>query len=183
METQLDNNNTESTARRLGAIFLILGWITAIVLVALLINKTIFNTKPPTISETEAGKQITLYSDYDSHFRVKGTVNGVPVTFLIDTGASSIAVSDKIATKAGLTRMARITTETANGTAVGYFTTIDTLLIADVVIRDTSGIIVPKLGTEALLGMNILKMFIIKQTKDTLTLTVPLPNSTPSQEY
>lgn len=179
----MDNNNTESTARRLGAIFLIIGWVIAIVLVALLINEAMFKSKPHDISETEAGKQIIIYRDYDSHFRVKGAINGVPVTFLIDTGATSIAVSADIAAKAGLKSKARLITETANGEAVGYLTTIDKLLIADITIEDTSGVIVPALGAEALLGMNILKRFIIKQTADTLTLTVPLPNTPTNQEY
>lgn len=172
MDTQLDNNNTESESRQLGAAFLVVGWIAAIAIVALLLNNTLFATKKPSISESDAGKQISIYRDYDSHFRIKGAINGIPVTFLIDTGATSLAISEELATKAHLEQQAPLVTETANGEARGYFTKIDKLDIGGVEVNNVSAVIIPGLDV-ALLGMNVLSKFSIQQTNDTLTLTVP----------
>ncbi len=172
LETQLDNNNTESQSRQLGATFLVIGWITVIAIFALLLNSTLFGTKAPSISESDAGKQISIPKDYDSHFRVKGEINGIPVTFLIDTGATSIAISPELAKQANLSNKTRITMETANGEVSGYLTRIENLNIAGIEIKNVSAVIIPELDT-ALLGMNVLSKFSIQQTKDTLTLTVP----------
>ncbi|HSX20852.1 MAG TPA: hypothetical protein VLG38_07015, partial [Gammaproteobacteria bacterium] len=62
------DNDTESQSRQLGAAFLVVGWIAAIALVAVLLNNTLFGTKRPSISDTDAGKQIIITRDRDSHF-------------------------------------------------------------------------------------------------------------------
>lgn len=173
----MDNNNTESQSRQLGAAFLVIGWIAFIVLIALLLNHTLFATKTPSISETDAGKQITIYRDYDSHFRIKGNINGIPVTFLIDSGATSVAMSEAIANQSKLQKKAPITAQTAAGESVGYFTKIEEIEIGGITIHNVSGVIIPDFDSnEALLGMNVLSKFTMQQNKDTLILTVPNNN-------
>lgn len=172
-EKQLDNDN-ESQSRQLGAAFLVVGWIAAISLIAVLINHTLFGVKKPSISETYAGKEITIQRGHDSHFRVKGSINGVPVTFLIDTGATSVAVSASLAEQAGLKKQAPMATDTAGGQTQGYFTVVNKLEFAGIEINEISAVIVNKLpAEEALLGMNVLQKFTINQSKDTMVLTVP----------
>lgn len=168
----MDNN--ESNSRQLGAAFLVVGWIAAIALLAVLINNSLFGTKKPSINETDAGKQITIQRDYDSHFRIKGSINGVPVTFLIDTGSTSVAVSKEVAMRAHLTKQAEVTAETAGGNSQGYFTVIDKLSFGGIDVNHISAVIIPDLGgNQALLGMNVLQKFKIEQTQDTMVLTVP----------
>lgn len=177
-EKQLDNDN-ESQSRQLGAAFLVVGWIAAIGLIAVLINHTLFGVKKPSISDTYAGKEITIQRGHDSHFRIKGSINGIPVTFLIDTGATSVAVSANLAEKAGLKKQAAMNTETAGGETQGYFTVINKLEFAGIELSDTSAIIVDQLPAgEALLGMNVLQKFTINQSKDTMVLTVPTAQNT-----
>lgn len=170
----MDNNNIESSNRRLGATFLIVGWIIAIGLVVILVNFSLFSTKNPMISSSQVGTQITISRDNDSHFRLKGSVNDIPVTFLIDTGASSVAISDAVAKRAGLKYKAELTTETANGSAMGYFTVIDKMMLGPVELNHVPAIIVPNLSSDqALLGMNVLQHFHIQQTQETMMLLVP----------
>ncbi len=126
------------------------------------------------INSSEAGTQITISRDYDSHFRLKGSVNNIPVTFLLDTGASSVAVSDELAKRAGLKNKGELTTETANGSTIGYFTVIDKIMLGTVELNNVSAVIAPNMGSnQALLGMNVLRHFEIRQTKDYLILIVP----------
>jgi aspartyl protease family protein len=51
----------------------------------------------------------------DGHFYVKGSVNSKPLTFLVDTGASSVTVSEEFARSAGLQGGEPTTFNTANG--------------------------------------------------------------------
>lgn len=177
METQLNSwhhNTTESKHKRLGAAFLIIGWLLILGLVALLFNFTLFQTKAPLINTTAAGTQIIIYRDNDYHFRIAGSINGVGVTFLIDTGATSIAVPNDIAIAANLPHLSRVMTETANGSSIGYFTKITKLDIGTIQFNNASAIIVPNMDSDqVLLGMNILQHLNIQQTQDTLIITVP----------
>jgi aspartyl protease family protein len=177
---KLDTNNNETDDRRLGGIFLIIGWIVALSLVAFLVHENMYSTKPPSFIATNSGKQLTISRDYDSHFRITGTINGVPVTFLIDTGATSIAISEHVAAEAGLKKKGEVTTETANGTGVGYLTHIAELQINQIEFKDIAAVIVPNLGSnEALLGMNVLSKFNIQQTDSAMVLTVPAQHAAP----
>ena len=118
--------------------------------------------------------QITLHRHYDHHFRIKGKVNNVPITFLVDTGATSIAISEKLARQAKLPRYAPIHIQTANGMTIGYMTRIKELRFNSIVLKNVRAVISPNLETSSsLLGMNVLKKFRIIQEKDTLTLTIP----------
>jgi len=174
METRLDNNNIGSNTRRLGGIFLIIGWLIFLGLIALLIQESIYKTKNPTISQTYNGSQLTIYRGKDSHFRVKGSINGIEVTFLIDTGASSIAVSEHIGKAAKLKKLSRVATETANGSSTGYLTSIEHIYIGGIELNNLSAVIVPNMDSDmALLGMNALKNFSIQQTGDTMIISVP----------
>lgn len=55
----------------------------------------------------------------DGHFYVEGSVNGRPITFLVDTGASSVVVSEAFARRAGLAGGEPTTFSTANGKLEG----------------------------------------------------------------
>ncbi len=55
----------------------------------------------------------------DGHFRVAGRVNGQPVEFLVDTGASTVTVSEAFARMAGLDGGQSVTFQTANGELQG----------------------------------------------------------------
>ena len=50
----------------------------------------------------EQGGEITLYIDENHSFRARGTVNGAPVMFVVDTGASRTAISLEVAQASGI---------------------------------------------------------------------------------
>jgi aspartyl protease family protein len=55
----------------------------------------------------------------DGHFHVEGRVNGQAVSFLVDTGATTVTVSEALAQSAGLQGGRSVTFQTANGTLLG----------------------------------------------------------------
>jgi aspartyl protease family protein len=64
---------------------------------------------------TDSGGQLVIPRQKDGHFYVPGEVNRQPVNFLVDTGASAVAVTDALARAAGLPEGSRITVSTAGG--------------------------------------------------------------------
>lgn len=62
---------------------------------------------------------VVMERSHDQHFYVEGAINGYPVTFLVDTGASLVSVSHDLADKIGLPAGAPAIFNTAAGRAVG----------------------------------------------------------------
>jgi len=58
---------------------------------------------------------VTVPVDDDGHFRVRGTVNGQPAVFIVDTGATFVGISDELARRANLQGGAPVQFHTANG--------------------------------------------------------------------
>ncbi len=63
-----------------------------------------------------ASGELVIPRSRDGHFYVRGEINRQPVNFLIDTGASSVAISTELARAAGLPEGRPVTVATANGT-------------------------------------------------------------------
>ncbi|MEO8203005.1 MAG: TIGR02281 family clan AA aspartic protease [Betaproteobacteria bacterium] len=116
---------------------------------------------------------ITLVADPAGHFLAEGSVNGAPVRFLVDTGATVVAIPGKAARAMGidLTRAERATAMTANGPAPAYRVKLDSvklgaieLLNVDAVILDGGGL------TQPLLGMSFLSRLDMRREGDSMTL-------------
>jgi aspartyl protease family protein len=95
----------------------------------------------------------------DGHYWLRAEVNGVPANFLVDTGATLTAISERTAAAAGLEpREAAIPVrmQTANGTVAAEMTSIDELRFGNVTARGLDAIIAPGLGPTNVIGMNLL---------------------------
>lgn len=116
-------------------------------------------------------KEIVLQRNVHGHYVANGTINYQEVTFLLDTGATDIAVPEPLADKIGLTKTYPITVKTANGNVKAYRTRIESVAIGDIVLYDLNATILSNMhGNEALLGMSFLKHFEIIQKGKTLTI-------------
>lgn len=115
---------------------------------------------------------VVIPRHHDGHFRVAGSVNGVPVMFLVDTGASLIAVTDALARRAGLEGGDRITFQTANGPREGRVMVSESVTVRSLAV---SGL---RVGTgytgrsddDALLGQNFLRHFDVEMGRDRMVL-------------
>ena len=122
----------------------------------------------------EGGTQIVLERNRYGHYNVNGNINGQPVEFMLDTGATWVAVPARLADRLGLKRGHQTQVRTANGTAVAYVTTLASVRLGDIEVRDVRALINPGMdGEEVLLGMSVLKNLEFSQRGNSLTLRQP----------
>ena len=115
--------------------------------------------------------ELVLRRDRAGHYRFPGWINGRPVRFLLDTGATQVAIPSAVAERLGLQRGAPIIISTANGRATGHRTRLDSLRLGDIELRDVAALIAPGMdGDEVLLGMSALKQLEFSQKGGTLVL-------------
>ena len=116
-------------------------------------------------------QEIVLQRNSYGHYVSSGTINNHEVTFLLDTGASDIAIPESIANSVGLSKGRAIVVKTANGNAKAYQTRLDSVAVGDIKLYDLNATILPNItGDEILLGMSFLKHFEIIQKGKTLTI-------------
>jgi aspartyl protease family protein len=116
--------------------------------------------------ETGAGaaERLVLDAGPGGHYMVPGEINGERVSFLIDTGASHVAVPAHLAGRLGLARGRPIGVNTAAGRAMAYDTTIDEIAIGGLRARRVRGSINPAMsGDFVLLGMTFLRQVDLSQ--------------------
>lgn len=112
----------------------------------------------------------------DGHYWLRATVNGAPVNFLVDTGATLTAVSGETATRVGLApRKAGIPIrmQTANGAVAAQLTTIDDLRFGNVAAHGIDAIIAPGLGPTNVIGMNLLSRLASWRVEGSTMILVP----------
>ncbi len=115
---------------------------------------------------------IELSRARDGHFHIDGAIQGAPVRFLIDTGASTVSISQQLAARIGLGCEVSATFSTANGVVQGCSSRVEEIEFGPFRITNASVAILPNLTSEALLGMNALRKVRMEQQADTLKLSI-----------
>ena len=129
------------------------------------------NTDPDSFALTDGSLQVVLLRNRQGHYVSAGTVNGRSVTFLLDTGATDVAVPAGLAKNLGLDYGSRIQVNTAAGVVSVFSTTIKQLTLGQIELSEVSASITPSMGGETiLLGMSALKQIEFTQRGNTLTL-------------
>jgi aspartyl protease family protein len=117
------------------------------------------------------GSEVVLKRSRDGHYIFPGTINGRPVSFLLDTGATLVSVPAHRAEELGLAAGAHQQSVTANGTVVTRATRVATLAFGPFVMRGVPASLNPGMaGDQVLLGMSVLKHLEFTQRGDTLIL-------------
>ncbi len=107
----------------------------------------------------ESGGEMVFRRSMDGHFHVNASVNGQPVRFLVDTGASDIVLSPADAERTGfapseLTFNMRY--QTANGTGWGAPVTLRSIEVGAIRFRNVTASVNGAPMSESLLGMGFL---------------------------
>lgn len=119
------------------------------------------------------GNRIVLPAGQGGHFFAAGSINGRAAQFMVDTGATSIAMSVADAERAGIAYKNGQQTRvgTANGTVSAYRVKLDSVRIGDVEIFGVDALVVPGNMPYMLLGNSFLSRFQMTRDNDQMTLT------------
>ncbi len=125
-------------------------------------------------SEAHASQRPTviLSAEPSGHFVTQGAVNGVPILFLLDTGATSVAISAYDAKRMNLDyqRNAPVAIGTAAGVQKAWKVNFDTVKVGSITLNQVDGFVVEANINPALLGMSFLNRTDMKREGQTLTL-------------
>lgn len=166
-------NDEETAHRKRGGRMIFIGWAAAFAFAFLFFQFVLDYRQNPNQLSVLAAQDgaLTLKRNAAGHYLAEGTLNGRKTTFLLDTGATRIAVPAHIADETGLPRRRLQRVSTAAGDAAAYSTVIEHLQIGGLVFSGMSGVIIPDMeGDTVLLGMNALEHLYITQHDGELSL-------------
>lgn len=162
--------------QRMGSTMIIAMWLVLIAILLYLFNDMLEEQHNPnqqiqTISHGNGIKELTLQRNHFGHYVASGTINNHPVTFMLDTGASDVAIPEALANDIGLSKGRPLTYQTANGKITVYATVLDDIALGDIRLQQVRATINPNVqGKDILLGMSFLKHIEFTQRGNTLTL-------------
>ena len=124
-------------------------------------------------SASAGGSEIVLSAGAGGHFTTDGQINGKAVTFLVDTGASAIAMGQADADRLGINYKSapRGFAGTANGRIPVNLVTLSSVRVGDVEVANVEAVVMPSALQHVLLGNSFLTRFQMKRDNDTLRLT------------
>ena len=122
------------------------------------------NAAPPKVQAATVAqaspRSLSIPRDARGHFQTDGRIDGQRVDFMVDTGASLVALNEKSAARFGL-RPSRsdynATVTTANGTIKAARTRLAMVEIGGLIVRDVDAMVLPDEAlSENLLGLSFL---------------------------
>lgn len=118
------------------------------------------------------GQRIVLPVGSGGHFHADGSVNGRSTVFMVDTGATAVAMGASEAERLGLDYKSGqpVRLSTANGVAVGWRVKLATVRIGDVQVRDVDAVVGPQSMPYILLGNSFLNRFRMRRDNDQMVL-------------
>ncbi|WP_035198339.1 retropepsin-like aspartic protease family protein [Acidovorax radicis] len=119
-----------------------------------------------------SGKRVVLMADNRGHFINSGTINGRVMQYMVDTGASTVAIGRQDAERMGLNYQngQPVRMNTANGVAQGWRMKLDSVRIGDVEVFGVEAIITPQPMPYVLLGNSFLTEFQMTRINDQMVL-------------
>ena len=126
-----------------------------------------------TVRATAGGRATTvLTADGRGHFLTTGSINGASMRFLVDTGASTVAMGASDARRAGVdpTRGEKGFAQTANGVAEVSRVRLHSVRVGDIVLNDVEATVHSQDMPMVLLGMSFLNRMEMQRNGDTMTL-------------
>ncbi|MCZ2103487.1 MAG: TIGR02281 family clan AA aspartic protease [Burkholderiales bacterium] len=118
------------------------------------------------------GQRIVLQGDSRGHFIQQGLINGRVIQFMVDTGATTVAIGRPDAERMGLPyqKGQAVMLNTANGATQGWRLRLDSVRIGDVEVFQVDAIVTPQAMPYVLLGNSFLGQFQMTRTNDQMVL-------------
>ena len=116
---------------------------------------------------------VKLSADPTGHFISMGSVNGYSVRFLLDTGASTVALPASEASRMGIKYKSgqMVGVSTANGIIPAWRVMLNNVKLGDISLNQVEGMVVETSMPAALLGMSFLNRTDMKREGSIMTLT------------
>lgn len=170
-----DSHDEQDQTKRTGKWMFALAWLAGLGLLTLFFKDQLHqqynpNQQPISYSNGEVA-EVRLKRNRQGHYVSTGVINGQPVVFLLDTGATSVSIPFHLASHLGLSPGNRYPVRTANGTINVAQTNIDQLALGTIQFYDVEANLNPGMKEqEILLGMSVLKHLEFTQKGDWLIL-------------
>ena len=118
------------------------------------------------------GSRIVLPVSSGGHFMTQGAINGRAVSFMLDTGATSVALSAADAQRIGLdfSKGQPVQVGTANGVTLGYRVRLNSVRIGDVEVYDVDAVVSQQSMPFVLLGNSFINRFSMRRDADQMVL-------------
>lgn len=125
-----------------------------------------------TARQDGGGREIVLAAGPGGHFVASGSINGKAVQFMVDTGATSVAISQAEADRIGLDYRAgqRAMSHTANGAVPVHLLTLSAVRLGAVTVSNVAAVVMPAQMPYVLLGNSFLGRFQMRRDNDTMRL-------------
>lgn len=166
--TGTKQGNETGAGLKWGPLAILLFWLAIMGVLYAVMNQVL---KPPALTVASTG-ELMIPRARDGHFYARGAIHGKPVTFLVDTGASLVVVSQEFAHAAGMARGEPTTFRTANGELQGRIVSGVTVSVGPASVSGTRvgvGLVGPDPDV-ALLGQSFLSKFEIVLSGDNMIL-------------
>lgn len=122
--------------------------------------------------ESRKSETVTIRRDASLHYLTSGEVNGRSTPFVVDTGATLIALSGEQANRLGLKWQNNPSgqVQTAGGVTRAYSLMLEKVSIGGLDVHHIEAVVIPRQTTPALLGMSFLRHFEMSESDNVLTL-------------
>lgn len=166
---------TDDSTQSGGKWMYILAWVAALGLMTTAFNEYIKkqenpNSAPESVTLNNQ-TEVRLKQNRQGHYVSSGTINGVDVVFMVDTGATDVSIPAHLADQLGLSPGFRHRVSTANGTIVVAQTSISSLTVGDIELHQIDANLNPGMqDDQILLGMSALRHLEFTQRGDWLIL-------------
>jgi len=112
------------------------------------------------VKPRDTGEDVLVFRDSTGMFKTVGSINGLPVSFLVDTGASSVAMNSSQARRLGIDFHVEgdpTYVSTASDVVQAYRVKLDTVKVGSIQLRNVTAVVIEGAQPEeALLGMTYL---------------------------
>ncbi len=124
------------------------------------------------VKSADGQDELVLQRNRFGHYLFTGKINNREVEFLVDTGATVVAIPESMARSLGLPELGTTSVQTANGSTRAIRTVIDQLQLGPFTLREVSATILPGMNgdQEVLLGMSALRHLSFTQQGNQLIL-------------
>jgi aspartyl protease family protein len=124
------------------------------------------------VGSRSSGSKIVLTAGDGGHFLTAGSINGKSVQFMVDTGATAVAMGAAEAKRIGIDYTAGkpVRMSTANGQTLGYLLTLNSVRIGDVEVQNVEAIVSQQAMPFVLLGNSFLTRFSMRRDADQMVL-------------